>query len=264
MSATQVKETMQKQIQKKQGFNLHADLSLSTIDDKTVKKYTKEVEASSRKGRNKPVSRLEPYLNIRNAISKAAGLMSVSKVCPVENMHSEDEVGIYIFGWHQTAPQLFSTKRSDAFLKKNNISLSTTEQENQQRVAHIGATVQAHTGKLTVFYLRIVDSNFPDLFKKSKNTVRKPLIIQLDTEIRFFLVLCHPDVCDTVVHDYIGRLITFPAIFQEQENTIKREIAGEEEAMQYGSQSQPSQPEPRRNIRTEEGNNLNMICDLIT
>jgi hypothetical protein len=58
-----------------------------------------EVKVSERIGKCKPISRVEPFLNIRNAKSKAAGLSGISKVCELENIHnSDDEVGLFLFG----------------------------------------------------------------------------------------------------------------------------------------------------------------------
>jgi len=198
-----------------------------------------EMETPERKGKVKPLSRVEPFLNIRNAISKAAGLTAISKVCPIENMHSDDEVGIFLFGWHQTAPKLVSSKAADEFLRRNNISLSNCIDPDQQRAAHIGATVQAHTGNLTCFYLRIVDSNFPEDFRTHQNTVHKPIVWRVDPSVRFYVVTCHPSVTDTVVSEYIGKLISHPAIFDLQDKAIQREIEGRKSAREHDSQSQP-------------------------
>ena len=48
-------------------------------------------------------------MNIRNAISKAAGLTALSKVAPIEIFYSADEVGVFLFEWQKPAPKLCST-----------------------------------------------------------------------------------------------------------------------------------------------------------
>lgn len=209
MTRQEVKLRFQEKIIQSQGLNSIANIEhFAPLSERTVIRYMKEMETPERKGKVKPLSRVEPFLNIRNAISKAAGLTAISKVCPIENMHSDDEVGIFLFGWHQTTPKLVSSKAADEFLRRNNISLSTCIDPDQQRAAHIGATVQAHTGNLTCFYLRIVDANFPEDFRTHQNTVHKPIVWRVDPSVRFYVVTCHPSVTDTVVSEYIGKLIS--------------------------------------------------------
>jgi hypothetical protein len=237
----EIKRKIQQRVISSKGLNQYANVDdHAPLSDSTVRRYLKEIGASERIGKMKPQSRVEPYLNIRNAISKAAGLTALSRVCPLENMFSDDEVGIFLFGWHQTAPKLCTTKVADAFLRQNNVSLSTTVDPDKQRAAHIGATVQGHTGKLTCFYLRICDSNFPENFKSHDAAIHKPIIWCLDPDARFYVVTCHPSVTDTTVFEYIGKLISHPAIFAEQDATIARELAGRKSSRVYDSQSQPN------------------------
>mmetsp|Transcript_16093 Transcript_16093/g.15450 ORF Transcript_16093/g.15450 Transcript_16093/m.15450 type:complete len:669 (+) Transcript_16093:53-2059(+) len=257
MDDNDLKLRMQHQMLKNQGFNTNASLSLVSISDTTFRNYKELMEVTSRRGKIKPESRNETYLNIRNAISKASGLTALARVCPLENMHSTDEVGIFLFGWHTSSkkPKLVSSREADEFLRKNNISLSSTEHADQQRVAHIGATLQAHTGSLTCYYIRITDSNFPIIYQ-ADGTTPKPKVFLLDKETNFYAIFCNPAVTSTIAEDYIGRLIVLPAIVKAQETTIQREINGEGVCSQYGSQSQPdassqpaSQPKPEAEVR---------------
>jgi hypothetical protein len=144
-------------------------------------------------------------------------------------MFSDDEVGVFLFGWNSSCkrPKLVSTKEADEFFRKNNVSLSTSEDPDQQRVAHIGATLQAHTGDLTCFYLCIVDSLFPQEFKTKEPSVSKPRIWLLNPKLNFYVVTCHPSVTDTTIMEYIGKYIIHPAIFKKQDEIINREISGE-------------------------------------
>ena len=136
--------------------------NLVPISDRSLKRYLSEMRAGTRNGKVKPISREEPFLNIRNSISKAAGITVLAKLVAMENIHSEDEVGVFLFPRLSKTPiQLVSTKVADEFLRKNNISLSTCEEANQQRAAHIGAALQAHTGNL--FFLR----NPPFILRRS-------------------------------------------------------------------------------------------------
>ena len=246
-SNEEVKELLQFKLLEKRGYNAFADKDKhAPIEDRTVKKYMKIMTASEREGKVKPESRIEPYLNIRNAISKAAGLTALAKVCPVENMHSDDEVGLMLFGWNETKPKLVSTKEADEWLRRNNVSLSTSGEPNQQRCAHIGTCQQPSRGGLTCFYLRIQDSNFPEVFRHDDPTVHKPIVMRLNPKTCCYLVLCNPLVTDTVISEYIGKLIICPAMFDKQDETIRREIEGanhgDDTGMVYGSQSQPEPP----------------------
>jgi len=247
LSRPEIKLLLQKKLLEKRGYNELADLkTFAHINDKTVRKYLGIMLVTERQGKSKPVSRVEPYANIRNAISKAAGFTSLIKMCPVEMWHTEDEVGFFIFGWHTTKPKLCSTVDADAWLRTNNVSLSTSEDPDQQRCAHIGTTQQPSRGGLTCFYLRIVDSKFPETKSRNQPDVHKPVIMLLNAKTNCYLVLCHPSVTDTTVSEYIGKCITCPAIFAKQDEVIKREImeaaCGDDAGMVYASQSQPAEP----------------------
>jgi hypothetical protein len=225
VSVPEVKTMVQKKILQAKGLNSHASLEkFAQISPSTLRRYRSFMNANSRQAKEKPTSRVEPFLNIRNAITKCAGLTAISKVCPAENIFSEDEVGVFLFGWHNDAarPKLVSTSVADQFLRKNNISLSTSTDPNQQRVAHIGA-IQGHTGQLNSYYLRIVDYNFPEEFK-SGTSEHKPLVWRMSDASNFFVVTCHPSVTDTTASEYISKLVTHPAIFESQDATIQREV----------------------------------------
>ena len=54
-----------------------------------------DIAKGARKSSYVPLSRKEPFLNIRNAISKAVGLLALSEEVPQELMFSDDEVGVF-------------------------------------------------------------------------------------------------------------------------------------------------------------------------
>ena len=121
LSRADVKVLMQKKLLEKQGLNSYADLdTFASIDNKTVKKYFTKMEAYEKKGKVKPESRIEPYKNIRNALSKASAFLAISKVCPVQNWHTDDEAGFFLFGWHTTKPKLVSSREANDLLRANN------------------------------------------------------------------------------------------------------------------------------------------------
>ena len=66
----------------------------------------------------------------------------------------------------------------------------------------------------------------------------------LDKATRFYAVCCHPDVEDTIVEEYIHKLITFPVIFAVQDSTIERELEGVDASKVYNSGSAPPRPSP--------------------
>ena len=220
--------------------------NLVPISDRSLKRYLSEMRAGTRNGKVKPISREEPFLNIRNSISKAAGVTVLAKLVAMENIHSEDEVGVFLFPRHTKNPiQLVSTKLADEFLRKNNISLSTCEEANQQRAAHIGACLQADTGSLTSFYFRICDSNFPKIQQRGNKECIIPQIFCLNKEKNCYLVTQHTDVTDTTLQEYIAKNATLPAIFKTQKLLIERELAGPTATMLVDSQDKGSQPDPQ-------------------
>ena len=140
VSKDDLKGIFQKKMKSERHLNSIAADTLVPISGRTVNRYCEQIAASTRDGKIKPQSREEPFANIRNSISKAAGVTVLSKLVAMENIHSEDEVGVFLFPRQSKRPiQLVSTKAADEFLRKNNISLSTCEEANQQRAAHIGA-----------------------------------------------------------------------------------------------------------------------------
>jgi hypothetical protein len=94
-----VHEDFQKRIALNKGFNSMASLKkFAPLSTKTSNKYLTEVNGAVRIGKVKPMSRLEPYLNIRNPISKAAGLLAIYDITgSLEHIHSDDEVSFMIF-----------------------------------------------------------------------------------------------------------------------------------------------------------------------
>lgn len=148
-------------------------------------------------------------------------MTALAKIVPLENFNSSDEVGLFLFGWQSIAPKLCTTRAANDWSRAHHVSLSNNIDPNQQRVAHIGATLQAHTGNLACFYLRIVDSKFP-LEYQADGITPKPKVFVLNKESNFCIVFCHPDVADTIAEDYIGRLIVLPTMFRAQENTIQK------------------------------------------
>ena len=106
LSKADVKKLFQEALLKKRGYNALADLdTFAPIDDRTLNKYMEMLKITEKQGKIKPVSRKEPFLNIRNGISKAAGMLALSEEVQQELMFSDDEVGLFLFGWHQTCPR---------------------------------------------------------------------------------------------------------------------------------------------------------------
>ena len=62
---------------------------------------------------------------------------------------------------------------------------------------------------------------------------------RVDPSVRFYVVTCHPSATDTVVSEYIGKLISHPAIFDLQDKAIQRKIEGRKSAREHDFQSQP-------------------------
>ena len=126
--------------------------------------------------------------------------------------------------------RLCSSEEASKFLRDNGISLSTSIDPNQQRAVHIGALIQCQVGGLACFYVRIVDSNFPQKYRSNNSTEQKPEIFMANKAKRFFVVYAHPGVTDTTVCEYIGILINCKAMFHIQDKVIEREIAGSKES----------------------------------
>lgn len=227
LDTDEVKVEMQKTILKKKGMNSHANLDeFAPISDKTVKAYIKDLSCTEVKGKVQATSRVEPFNDIKNCIAKAAGMWALNGVVDEQHFHSDDEVGIFLFGWGKDAgkPKLVVCEISNAWLKDHNISASRSEDPNQQRVVHIGTTQQPSTGELTCFYCRIVDSNFPDDFRHDDPEERKPRIFCLNEREHVYAVCCHHEVTDEVVFEYIGKYIISRAIADFQEMCVVRDI----------------------------------------
>lgn len=78
---------------------------------KSVKTLINGMGSKYREGNVKPKSWVEPYLNIRKAITKAAGLTAITRVCAMENIHTEHEVGIFLNGIKPVNLQSLSQQR---------------------------------------------------------------------------------------------------------------------------------------------------------
>ena len=227
LSKADVKIMMQKKLLEKRNLNLFPDLdTFAPIDDRTVDKYLAKMKATEKKGKVNPESRIEPYKNIRNALSKASTFLAIEKICPAQNWHSDDEVDSFLFGWNTTKPKLVGSQEANLWLRANNGSLSTSEDPNQQRRAHIGILQQLSRGELTSFYVRITDSKFPEVFRSDVPTERKPVIMTLNPLAYCYLVMCYSSVTDTTASEYIGK-------------TDKEQMG-----MVHGSLSQHDAPEP--------------------
>jgi hypothetical protein len=67
MDKADVKKKIQKKIIEEKSLNNFADLdTFAPLSDRTVYKYIKDMGVSEREGKSKPISRVEPFLNIRN------------------------------------------------------------------------------------------------------------------------------------------------------------------------------------------------------
>ena len=72
-------------------------------------------------------------------MAKATGMMAINDIVDEQHFHSDDEVGVFLFGWGKNAgkPKLVICEESNAWLKAHYISASNSEDPNQQRVVHI-------------------------------------------------------------------------------------------------------------------------------
>jgi len=234
LTTDEVREECQNALLLKDGFNSHADKDkFAPLHQRTVERYTRDLRCQEVKGKIVAESRVDPFNDIKNCMAKAAGMIALSEMVDMENFHSDDEVGIFLFGWGETAgkPKLVVDEISSQWLKDHNISASRSEDPNQQRVVHIGTTQQPATGRLTCMYIRIVDSNFPDDRMHSKPDQRKPRIFCLNSKDNVYAVCCHPEVSDEVAFGYIGKYIICTAIAERQEMCRQRDI----KALRMGS-----------------------------
>jgi hypothetical protein len=122
-----VKGICQNKLLESGGFNKIADKdTFVPISTKTIKRYVKEIGAKEVKGKDQAENREEAFNDIRNAIAKAVGLTAMSKIVQFMHIHSTDEVGLFLFGWHQTSkrPKLVVTAEANEWLRKNNTSVS--------------------------------------------------------------------------------------------------------------------------------------------
>ena len=114
--------------------------------------------------------------------------------------------------------------KANELLREHNISASRSENPNQQRVVHIGTTQQPSTGQITCFYCRFIDSNFPDEFRKDPNDEQKPLIFCLNAQEHVYAVCANQNVKESVISEYIGKLIISAAIAERQQLCVELDI----------------------------------------
>ena len=104
MTADRVKDEMQKVLLIKNGFNLLADVdTCAPLSSRTVSSYIKDMNCFEVVGKVQASSRVEPFNDIRNCIAKAAGMSALNEVVDQRHFHSDDEVGIFLFGWGKDA-----------------------------------------------------------------------------------------------------------------------------------------------------------------
>lgn len=233
----------------KKGLNILADKStFAPLSKKTVARYIEDMTCKEVTGKDQAENREEAFNDIRNAMAKAAGLFAMAKIVLFIHTHSADEVGLFLFGWHQTAsrPKLVVTAEANAWLRKNNVSVSKSTDPNQQRCVHIGTTM-AVGGSLTAIYFRLVDSNIPDLERKGKPGEFKPWIFCLNKVKHVYGVVCNARVTETVISEYIGKYIDSKAIAEKQEIAIEEELettrAGMFAGLVFAEGSEPPTPE---------------------
>jgi hypothetical protein len=195
LTQDEVKLEIQKCLLRKNGCNVLADVdTFAPICDRTISSYISDISCKEVTGKIQASSRVEPFNNIKNCIAKAAGMSAINRLVHQLHFHSDDEVGIFLHGWGETAglPKLVVSEISNRWLREHNISASRSADPNQQRVVHIGTTQQPSTGELTCYYCRIVDSNFPDEFRHDKQTreLTCPHHFQLIASHEAFCVKC--------------------------------------------------------------------------
>ena len=249
MDVKEVKERAQLAILAKKGLNEYADKdTFAPISVHTIKSYMKEAELMEVKGKDQAEGREEAFNDIRNAIAKAAGLGALARIVRFEHIHSTDEVGLFLFGWHITAkrPKLVVSPEAQAWLRQNNTSVSKSIDPNQQRCVHIGTT-QGTGGQLTAIYLRIVDSNIPDFQCKQREDEFKPWIFCLNERRHVYAVVSNQNVKESIISEYIGIHIDSKAIHEKQEIAIEEELrslrAGVFAGLVFAEGSEPPTPE---------------------
>ena len=172
----------------------------------------------------------------------------MSQIVLHEHVHSTDEVGLFLFGWHTTSkrPKLVVSNEAKEWLHSNNTSVSKSIDPNQQRCIHIGTT-QGTGGGLTAIYFRIVDSNIPDSECKRRPGEFKPWLFCLNARKHVYAVIANAKVTERMVSEYIGIYIDSKAINEKQEQAIEAELdclrAGRFAGLVHGEGSEPPTPE---------------------
>jgi len=191
----ELSKVFQEQALKEQNLNKYALRESVSISDRTAKRYKKEGKILDRVGAVKPPHRIDAFLNIRNALSCCATLTALEDIINFELFFSEDDVGLKLNGWDHK-PQLLTTKEANAYLRKNNLSLSTTEEALKQRMVQLGATIQAVIGNTPCTFMKFADRNFDELKEK-------PIIWVMNNYTNFYICLYHPDINETNLQHYL-------------------------------------------------------------
>lgn len=159
----------------------------------------------------KTSARVAAYQNVRNHLSLCACVRYLLSIMDSELFFSSDDVSLLIND--KEKPKVLTTIDAIAHLQRHNIGVSTLEDVQKRRVVTFNITISP-VGTVVCAVMKFCDRTFIDL----KNVPKVFAISQ-----RFFVMLYHPSLSETVVAEYQYRLCIIPCAAEIRAAVIKRE-----------------------------------------
>ena len=165
---------------------------------RTERKYKQRAQLLTYQAEKKPQGRIDAYRNLRTPISFCAMLTYLQTFVPRELFFSSDDVSILLNGMHEK-PVVLTTEAALQQLKALNLSVSSQETHQKQRVVSFNCTI-AGDGRLMCTVIKFADRTFSDFDGK-------PRLYRVDTGL--YVCLYPYGIPDSTVdkHVYQGAII---------------------------------------------------------
>jgi hypothetical protein len=154
ISASQFGPILKKHCDKKNS------LTLIKYCSKTESNYRKRLQLKTVQAEPKPRGRIDAYSTLRTPISFCAMLAYIQGIVSPELFFSSDDVSILLNGMDEK-PSVITTKTALATLNSLNLSVSTCQEQNKQRVVSFNCTISGDS-RLTCSVVKFADKTFVD------------------------------------------------------------------------------------------------------
>ncbi len=183
-------------------------ISTSTLD-KAMKQIPKLITVEKASVKNS--SRSDAFTILRNSISLCAVLESVYKSVNSQLYFSSDDVSVLLNG--DEKPSVITTEEARKILEEMNVSVSSTQNQQQRRVVTFNFTISP-CGDRICSIIKFCDNTFVDL-------KTEPLVILL--EDGRYLMLYHPSMKEETICIFQYKLCIIPCAIKVREKILARE-----------------------------------------